>query len=107
MLKELMYTSCVAAEFTDTDLEKLLQQSRVNNLHNKVSGVLLYDGRAFMQILEGEEQALDELFDLIKNDKRHFNVTMESYANIKNRTFENWIMKSIRVPIMTATPCAA
>lgn len=105
MLKELMYTSCAVKGFTEADLTNVLQVSEVYNAERFITGVLLYDGTAFMQILEGEEADVQELFERIKRDPRHSNVKLESFVAIKKRTFPNWSLKSIKVSIAISNPC--
>ena len=106
MLTELMYTSCAHTEFTDADLNTLLLQSRERNLKENITGVLLYDGRVFMQILEGHQPNLDNLLESIKADGRHYNLVVHSYATVRRRTFSGWALKCIRSPITGAEPCA-
>lgn len=105
MLLELMYTSCARAEFTDSDLRGLVSQSMHRNPIDGITGVLLYDGSAFMQILEGDAGAVDALYSSIIVDPRHYSVQLESRVNVQRRTFSKWAMKLIHTPIALANPC--
>lgn len=104
-LMELMYTSCAQTGFTDTDLDTLLLQARERNLNENITGVLLYDGRVFMQILEGRQPNLNNLLESIKADERHYNLVVHSYATIRSRTFSGWALKCISTSIAGAEPC--
>jgi hypothetical protein len=60
-------------------LTSLLNKSRVDNLANDITGMLLYmEGRyfseyegRFMQVLEGSESNVRKLFEKIAKDERH------------------------------------
>lgn len=45
-----------------------------------------------MQVLEGEAQAIETLFDRIQTDRRHTDVTRVMNRPIAQRLFPNWTM---------------
>jgi hypothetical protein len=59
--------------------------------------MLLYFGGNFMQVLEGEDAAVDETYSRILLDPRHTSVIVLDRAAIKTRTFGHWHMGFRRV----------
>ena len=95
MLYELLYTSVAAKELSDAELAGLLDQSRTNNQHFDITGLLIYHNREFAQLLEGEKQAVLDLFDRISEDRRHVAVGAFWEGPIKQRNFLQWRMAFI------------
>jgi len=81
-------------------LISLLSTSRVNNLENGITGMLLYmEGRyfsdyegRFIQVLEGDEPEVKKLFEKIKTDERHQGVLVLRESFRKERNFPDWTM---------------
>jgi hypothetical protein len=68
----LVYVSSAIAPFSQTELLDLLAKARAKNQRLDVTGMLLYKDGNFMQVLEGEETVVRELFACIERDPRHF-----------------------------------
>lgn len=88
----LIYTSYAAPDFQDDDLKTLLTQSCKKNKALSITGMLLYFDGKFLQLIEGEEQAVKNLYRSICNDKRHKNVVTLKEQTIKDRFFTDWSM---------------
>jgi len=88
----LIYVNSASAPMNDDELFTLLEQSRENNLKLEVTGMLLYKDGSFMQMLEGGKETVLELFERIKQDKRHKNVISIISDDIRQRNFEYWSM---------------
>jgi hypothetical protein len=65
------YISIPAHPMSTEDLMHILNAARLNNIHLGVSGMLLFTGNEFIQILEGEEKIIEDLLATIKKDPRH------------------------------------
>lgn len=92
MLTTLIYGSTASYEMKQDDLKEILEASRRNNEKTNITGMLLYKNNNFLQVLEGEEKALNELYEKIKQDKRHHSVYTIMKRQIKKREFEQWEM---------------
>lgn len=99
MLHSIIYISEAVGQFSVEQLSALLVKSRNNNLAANITGMLLYIQRAdaeaggrFMQVLEGEKETVQRVFDKIKQDDRHRNVLAVSEDDIFRREFETWSM---------------
>jgi Sensors of blue-light using FAD len=90
-----------AAEEVSATIEpsagKILMQSRVNNRHSGLTGVLCFGDGCFFQCLEGEETAIDHVLSKLKEDVRHYNLTVLSRKPIETCSFEEWDMKFVAV----------
>ncbi len=92
MLSQYLYIS-TAPSLSREDVESILVSSARNNPANGVTGLLLYNGRNFLQLLEGEEGELKTLMLRIGSDPRHSGVSLLSNKAIYERTCPDWAMK--------------
>lgn len=88
----LIYVSSAKRLFSDEELLQLLQQSRDKNAGLAITGMLLYKDGNFMQVLEGPEKAVRELYATISNDQRHHGVICLLEENVVERQFPDWTM---------------
>jgi hypothetical protein len=70
----------------------LLDQSREKNTRLGITGLLLYKDGAFMQVLEGEDLCVENLYSTIEKDPRHRACTLLRWEVIKERCFPAWSM---------------
>jgi hypothetical protein len=95
---ELVYVSQAKYLFQESELKKILDISRKNNIAHGVTGMLLYDdGGTFIQVLEGEQKKIDELYAVIAQDTRHTGIGQLSYTEITERNFPDWKMGYKRI----------
>ena len=88
----LIYNSYAVGHIEEKDLDKILNQSRVNNLKLGITGLLLFVEGKFIQILEGEKHDVENLYKIIQNDKRHQKVNTLIKGNIEKRNYPDWSM---------------
>lgn len=91
-LSLLAYTSIASHHMAHEELFALLTQSRNNNLHTDITGMLLYMEGCFFQVLEGQANQLEMLFEKIAKDPRHHDVMKLILEPIEARCFNNWTM---------------
>jgi Sensors of blue-light using FAD len=84
-------------EIIEPTAGKILMQSRVNNRKSGLTGVLCFGDGCFFQCLEGEENAINTLLSKLKEDVRHYDLTVLSRTPIEARAFGNWEMKYVAV----------
>ncbi|VUC81481.1 BLUF domain/cyclic diguanylate phosphodiesterase [Raoultella terrigena] len=82
MLTTLIYRSQLAPAWQPTSLGTLVSRARQKNTNLHVTGILIFSGSQFFQVLEGDEQVVDALFSQIRNDPRHTDVVelMRDYS---------------------------
>lgn len=91
-LIHIVYVSTSKHDFSEKELSDLLQEIRVKNKSLGVTGLLLYNEGLFIQVVEGERQILQDLFQNIKKDLRHSNLVELLEEPITSRSFPNWSM---------------
>jgi hypothetical protein len=89
---QIVYVSAAIAPFTREDLHNLLAQSRAKNVINKVTGMLLYHSGSFLQLLEGPQAAVEQIFASIQRDPRHHQIKVLIHQPIDHREFPDWTM---------------
>lgn len=89
---QLVYISAATHDFTDSELEELLANARRNNLELGLSGMLIYHENCFIQVLEGPENVVQQLFSKIEEDPRHANTRVLFKGEVKGRSFKDWTM---------------
>ncbi len=87
-----MYMSTSKREMGQQELDSILAVARDRNPKLGVSGLLLYVERHFLQYLEGEQEAVENLYRHIEKDDRHSGV-MRLFAGLYDRRiFADWSM---------------
>lgn len=94
MIHYLIYVSSAKGLFTKTDFSDILSTSRFNNKLKDITGILLYNEGNIMQVLEGEEEPVMKVYNKIKTDSRHHNVTKMISGISAQRSFPDWPMAS-------------
>lgn len=110
MLTTLIYRSLVNPELQQASIHRLVEDALCRNNASHVTGILLFDGAAFFQMLEGEDAVINALFTRIRADLRHNSVVllMQDYSayrrfhdtgmqlfDVGNRTVES-VIEDIR-----------
>ena len=88
----IVYMSRAVRPLSDQDLQALLNQCRRDNSRHHVTGVLFYSHGNIAQLIEGEPEVLEPLFEKIARDGRHSNVVKLVDKPISARSFEGWSM---------------
>lgn len=88
----IVYMSRAVRPLTDQDLQDLLTQCRRDNAQHEVTGVLFYSHGNIAQLIEGDPEILELLFEKISRDGRHSHVRKLIDKPIKARSFSNWSM---------------
>jgi hypothetical protein len=73
-------------------LNQIMDAANRNNERDGLTGALLFDTLWFVQILEGEREAISATLARIIGDERHDRVTVMEARPIRERSFGNWWM---------------
>lgn len=92
MFFELVYASSAVAPFSSQELVELLAVSRRNNERVGVTGMLLHHDGNFIQVLEGEQSAVEQVFARVAADPRHRGVQRLFSEQREARDFRDWSM---------------
>jgi hypothetical protein len=97
LLKTLTYTSRARLDLGDEDLAAIHEAARHLNVLDGVTGLLLFDGSRFLQIIEGAEAAVDNLVERLRSDPRHSSFEVRDERFVEQRSFPDWSMELVRV----------
>jgi len=89
---ELIYASSETRPIPPAELASILALARQKNAALGVTGMLLYEGGSFLQLLEGEEAPVEQTFQTISRDSRHNNIVVLSRSKVESRGFAEWSM---------------
>ena len=91
-LKQVIYVSEISDTSSDS-LTDIYDISQKNNSESGISGCLLIGSNSYLQLLEGPESAVKNLYSKIKVDSRHKNVKKLFEQHIEEKLFSSWSMK--------------
>lgn len=92
MLYTIVYKSYPKDSLREQDLHDILESAQNNNEKAGITGMLLYASSTFVQILEGEEEAVKKLYALIEEDSRHKEPIILYEGGLETRAFSSWKM---------------
>lgn len=104
---QLTYISTASAGLAANEVEAILAVSRRNNRRDGITGLLIHDGRRFLQALEGPRPLVEAAFERIRLDRRHRAAVMLSAREINGREFGVWDMACRHVPTVADAPTLA
>lgn len=96
-LRSLTYTSLARLDLDEDDLARIHESARHLNALDGITGLLVFNGTRFLQIVEGTSEALDDLIDRLRRDDRHSAVEIRDDRKVERKSFLDWSMELIRV----------
>lgn len=96
-LKTLTYTSRARLDLGEDELRDIHEAARHLNALDGITGLLLFDGTRFLQIVEGSEAAIDDLAERLRMDPRHSAFEVRDERFVETRSFADWSMELLRV----------
>lgn len=93
-MRHIAYSS-IANDLSPDAFRELVADASRRNQTRGVRGVIAYDGRIITQILEGEGEAVDELFKTIQRDPRHSGVVLITRVDLKTSQFSTFGMANL------------
>lgn len=90
----IVYISKASFPVSEVALGEFLRRWRANNERDNITGILLYSAQEqrFMQLIEGEQEAIFTLFRHIERDYRHCRLLKLADGPIGQRSFTSWLM---------------
>ncbi len=106
MVYRMVYVSAATAPLDADALLALLTRARDKNQRLGITGLLLYRDGDFIQLLEGEREAVRGLFHTIERDPRHTRTLVLLEGEAEQRLFPDWSMgfRNLSDPAVRATP---
>ena len=100
-LIEIVYVSRPGKGLSNQTIVEILEVAQARNDECGITGLLLYDGEHFLQVLEGPAVAVWEVYADILADPRHYGVVTVHEGPIARRMFGRWGMAYRRIDIDT------
>lgn len=95
---QIAYMSFATDQFNaKTDIDDILAKAKKYNEQANLTGILLYKGGVFLQLLEGDEDEVLKLFGKIGLDMRHEGLKILVKQESDTRLFPNWTMGFKRI----------
>lgn len=91
-MHSLIYRSVANDSFLLPEIYSMLSKAKDHNAEHGITGCLLYHNSHFLQLLEGDEKELDQLYGKIINDKRHHDVELIQKEKYPKALFSDWSM---------------
>ncbi|MEO9968367.1 MAG: BLUF domain-containing protein [Hyphomonadaceae bacterium] len=91
-MHRLIYTSKATRLLKRQELFKLLNSARSANAELGITGLLIYHEGCFLQVLEGEKDALGACYKKIQKDGRHTSFIELANEASTGRLFSAWWM---------------
>jgi hypothetical protein len=93
LVRRLVYVSCPDPRLSPDEIGRIATRARSNNPTRGITGVLLYTGRDFAQVIEGGPTEVESLFRTIASDPRHGDIAVVVDAlDVRERWFAEWRM---------------
>lgn len=77
---QLIYTSKPALQLTEQSLIDILIEAQKYNQNEGVSGFLLFSPEKLIQLIEGDELNVKDLYQKIKKDRRHYDLAIQHFG---------------------------
>ena len=90
------YVSRATDAFDHASIQSMLQGAQRSNAGLRITGCLLFSGRCFAQVLEGDEAAVTALTQRIATDPRHTDLRLLSKTRRAEREYADWITEAKR-----------
>lgn len=90
MIRRLAYVSRPRPNLPLTEIPRIVSTCRAHNHHAGITGVLLFTGIDFAQLIEGEPHAVADLWARISADGRHRDIVTFLDERDPSRWFSDW-----------------
>jgi hypothetical protein len=96
-LRSVTYTSLARDDLQPSDLEAIHETAVRKNAAGGITGLLIFNGTHFLQILEGAPERLSQLIEKLREDQRHSGLEVRHDVPIDGRSFPDWSMELVKV----------
>ncbi|MEJ7933615.1 BLUF domain-containing protein [Sphingobium sp. AN558] len=91
-LHQIMYISTATAAVDADQCRAIAYAAAINNRRQDVTGLLLFNSKRFLQVLEGPRDAVERIYAHIGGDARHRALVTLREGSIAAREFGDWGM---------------
>jgi len=87
--------SVIPVDEREATLAQIFRVARSQNEATGITGALLVTDHWFVQALEGERSQVQSLYERIRSDTRHEQVTLIEAGDVQSRVFSRWAMAQV------------
>jgi hypothetical protein len=92
VIKQMVYLSKARPGLARGDVEQILEIAREKNQALDITGFLLFNGKTFVQLLEGPPENVTRLYGQIEHDNRHTQTRILLEHRTTSRLLSSWSM---------------
>lgn len=96
-MRRIVYISTASGLSAD-QIGELVESAQRNNAGREITGFLIYNGRNFLQMIEGPKAALMSLMSTLARDPRHSGMLTLIDEPIEDRSCPEWSMHRMQLP---------
>ncbi|HGK3768745.1 TPA: diguanylate phosphodiesterase [Klebsiella pneumoniae] len=105
MLTTIIYRSHAHSSISRTSIMEMIELANAHNIKSDVTGILIFNGIHFLQLLEGPEAQVNDIYTRICRDTRHFNIVELLNDVAPFRRFGNAGMELIDIDLHSHEDC--
>ena len=95
-MRGVVYVSEALVYFDKMALESLAAEAAALNFDRGITGYLYFEKDRFVQYIEGDDDTVDELMEVIGRDTRHRVLHSVVEDDLGERRFPSWHMRQLR-----------
>jgi hypothetical protein len=92
-MKSVLYLSVADPDLGSDEVQAIVSHSQRRNAVDNITGIMLFNGSNFLQLIEGDAASIDACFTRIQRDQRHSGVATLREEAITVREFPQWAMR--------------
>ncbi|HDS1038156.1 TPA: BLUF domain-containing protein [Stenotrophomonas maltophilia] len=96
-LRAIAYVSQALPDLSAEGLQRVVEDAARFNRMAGVTGVLLHDGRRFLQYIEGPPDGIDSVYERILQAGSHVDIIELARSRLGQRQFPYWSMRALPV----------
>jgi len=92
-LVRMIYVSTVANRTDSGAVQKILTSAQENNTKHDLTGLLVFNSKHYLQVIEGSRKAVNALLGKLFADDRHTDMLVMGMEQVHQRAFPDWAME--------------
>lgn len=89
------YVSTAQKDLQEEGVKNIMNEADGFNNRENISGILLYNERNFFQLIEGEKEIIQDLYEKIKLDRRHLDIIKFLETPVSIPPFDGYLAEFI------------
>lgn len=94
-LVRMIYVSTITDRTNSGAVQKILTTAKKNNDKHDLTGLLVFNSKYYLQVIEGGRVAVSALLGNLFSDDRHCEMVVLGVEQVDQRAFPNWSMEFI------------